>query len=411
MAENKKLKKDRINDIIEAIMKVGQGDFSVQVELSGKNDEIDSLAMGLNMMIDDIRETHEKLLFNNTILETQKETSIDGILVVDEQGKVISHNKRFAQIWSISDELLATKDDDKLLAFVLSQLQNADEFINKVRYLYDHKKEKSRDEILFKDGRLLDRYSAPLIFPNGDYFGRIWFFRDSTHRKRMEEQLVRQEKLAVLGQLAGGVGHELRNPLGVIKNSVYFLNLVLESKDPELLETLKILEKEVATSERIINSLLDFARAKPPLRRKVDIRQILPEILSRISVPENIQVEYPVVKSLPRVMADPDQLNQVFGNIILNAVQAMPQGGQLMIKSETREPGWVTVSIADTGIGIPEENIEKIFEPLFSSKAKGIGLGMAISKTFVESHGGSIEVQSKTGKGTTFTVKLPVTEK
>jgi len=411
MAENKKLKKDRIDDIIEAIMKVGQGEFSVQVELSGKNDDIDSLAMGLNMMIDDIRETHEKLLFNNTILETQKETSIDGILVVDEQGKVISHNKRFAQIWSIPDELLAAKDDDQLLAFVLSQLQNADEFINKVRYLYDQKKEKSRDEILFKDGRVIDRYSAPLIFPNGNYFGRIWFFRDITHRKRMEEQLVRQEKLAVLGQLAGGVGHELRNPLGVIKNSVYFLNMALESKDPELLETLKILEKEVATSERIINSLLDFARDKPPLRRKVDIRQILPGILSRISVPGNIQVEYPVVNSLPRVMADPDQLDQVFGNIILNAVQAMPQGGRLMIKSETREPGWVAVSITDTGVGIPEENIEKIFEPLFTSKAKGIGLGMAISKTFIESHCGSIEVQSKPGKGTTFTVKLPVIEK
>ena len=411
MAENKKLKKDRIDDIIEAIMKVGQGEFSVQVELSGKNDDIDSLAMGINMMIDDIRETHEKLLFNNTILETQKETSIDGILVVDEQGKVISHNKRFAQIWSIPDELLAIKDDDKLLAFVLSQLQNADEFIDKVRYLYDHKKEKSRDEILFKDGRVLDRYSAPLIFPNGDYFGRIWFFRDITDRKRMEEQLVRQEKLAVLGQLAGGVGHELRNPLGVIKNSVYFLNMALESKDPELLETLNIMEKEVATSERIINSLLDFARTKPPLRRKVDIPQILPGILSRISIPGNIQVEYPVVKSLPRVMADPDQLDQVFGNIILNAVQAMPQGGRLMIKSETREPGWVAVSIADTGVGIPEKDIENIFEPLFSSKAKGIGLGMAISKTFVESHGGSIEVQSKPGKGTTFTVKLPVMEK
>jgi PAS domain S-box-containing protein len=411
MAENEKLKKDRINDIIEAIVKVGQGDFSVQVELSGKNDDIDSLAMGLNMMIDDIRETHEKLLFNNTILETQKETSIDGILVVDDQGKVISHNKRFAQIWSISDELLATKDDDKLLAFVLSQLQNADEFINKVKYLYDHKKEKSRDEILFKDGRVLDRYSAPLIFPNGDYFGRIWFFRDITDRKRMEEQLVRQEKLAVLGQLAGGVGHELRNPLGVIKNSVYFLNMVLESQDPELKETLKILEKEVAISERIITSLLDFARAKPPLCRKVDIHQILREALSPVNVPENITVEYPVVKSLPRVLADPDQLDQVFKNIILNAVQAMPRGGRLMIKSETQEPGWVAVSIADTGVGILEENIEKIFEPLFTTKAKGIGLGMAISKTFVEGHGGSIEIQSEAGKGTTCTVKLPVLEK
>jgi signal transduction histidine kinase len=283
MAENEKLKKDRIDEIIEAVMKVGQGDFSVQIELSGKNDDIDSLAMGFNMMVDDIREA--------------------------------------------------------------------------------------------------------------------------------QEQLLRQEKLAVLGQLAGGVGHELRNPLGVIKNLVYFLNMALETQDPEIKRTLKLLEKEVATAERIINSLLDFARARPPLRRKVDIRKILSRVLSRIGIPENIKVEYPEVESLPRVLADPDQLDQVFGNIILNAFQAMPRGGQLMIKTETQEPGWVAVSIADTGVGIPGENIEKIFEPLFTGKAKGIGLGMAISKTFVESHGGSIKVQSQPGKGSTFTVKLPIGKK
>jgi len=283
MTENENLKKDRIDEIIEAVIKVARGDFSLQIEPSGHNDDIDSLAMGLNMMVDDIREA--------------------------------------------------------------------------------------------------------------------------------QEQLVRQEKLAVLGQLAGGVGHELRNPLGVIKNLVYFLNMALETQDPELKKTLKMLEKEVATAERIINSLLDFARAKPPLRRKVDIRQILPRVLSRISIPKNIKVEYPVKESLPRVQADPDQLDQVFGNIILNAFQAMPQGGQLMIKAETQEPGWVAVSFADTGVGIPGENIEKIFEPLFTSKAKGIGLGMAISKSFVEGHGGIINVHSQIGKGSTFTVKLPVLKK
>ncbi|MGD2089131.1 MAG: ATP-binding protein [Candidatus Aminicenantes bacterium] len=408
MVENEKLKKDRIDKIIEAIMKVGQGDFSVQIEISDKNDDIDSLAMGINMMIDNIREAHEKLSFNNTILETQLETSIDGILVVDDQGKVISHNKRFAQMWSISDELLATKDDDKLLSFVFSQLRDPDEFINKVRYLYSHREEKSRDEIPFKDGKVFDRYSAPLISPTGQYFGRIWFFRDITDWKRMQEQLLRQEKLAVLGQLAGGVGHELRNPLGVIKNAAYFLNIALESPDPEVKETLELLEKEVLNAERIISSLLDFARAKPPLRRKADIHQILREALSRVNVPENITVEYPLKESLPQVLADPGQLDQVFKNIILNAVQAMPEGGGLSFKIDVQEPDWISITITDTGMGIPGENIKKIFEPLFTGKAKGIGLGMAITKTFVEGHGGSIDVKSDPGKGSTFTIKLPI---
>jgi PAS domain S-box-containing protein len=247
-----------------------------------------------------------------------------------------------------------------------------------------------------------------------------------------QEQLVRKEKLAVLGQLAGGVGHELRNPLGAISNAVYFLNMVLEEPDPEIKETLEILEKEVKTCELTISSLLDFARTKPPVRRKVDVNDVVREALSRTAVPENVEVVSQLGEVLPAILADPHQIGQVFGNIALNAVQAMPEGGRLMIKtwadsdfgepfgyaqdrlsravepSEVASPEWVAVSFADTGVGIAEENLDKLFEPLFTTKAKGIGLGMAVTKTLVEGHGGAIEVQSELGKGSTFTVRLPI---
>jgi len=353
----------------------------------------------------------EEILFKNTLLETQKESSIDGILVVDGKKKVISYNKRFVEMWNIPDELLAAKDQKKLLVHALAQLEKPDEFKKKVEYLYAQKKEKSRDEIILKGGRVFDRYSTPLNSPTGKYFGRIWFFRDITERKMLEEKLMRQEKLAVLGQLAGGVGHELRNPLGAIKNSTYFLNMILENPEPEMKETLEILEKEVANSEKIITSLLDFALARPPLERKVNINDIIQKVLLGSNVPGNIQVESQIVKAIPTIMADPDQLVQVFGNIILNAIQAMPEGGLLSIKAKSPSPGRIAVSITDTGVGILEENLEKIFEPLFTTRAKGIGLGMAIAKTFVEGHGGSIQVQSEVGKGTTFTVKLPIGNK
>jgi len=111
---------------------------------------------------------------------------------------------------------------------------------------------------------------------------------------------------------------------------------------------------------------------------------------------------------LPIMLADPDQLAQVFGNIILNAVQAMSEGGRLVVKSEVCTPEWVAVSFADTGVGIPKENLDKLFEPLFTTKAKGVGLGLALTKTLVEGHGGSIEAESEVGVGTTFTVRLPV---
>jgi PAS domain S-box-containing protein len=246
---------------------------------------------------------------------------------------------------------------------------------------------------------------------HGKFNGVTVVSRDITERKELQERIVRQEKLAMLGQLAGGVGHELRNPLGAIKNAVYFLNMVLENPETEVKETLEILEKEVDTSERIINSLLDFARSKPPKQRDVDINQIIRDSLSHLKIPENIRVKNQIAKSLPTLPADADQLQQAFGNIMLNAVQAMPDGGRLTIKSKLASPEWVTVSFADTGIGIAKEDLGKIFEPLITGKARGIGLGMAITKTFVEGHGGSIEVKSEPGKGSTFTVKLPVLKK
>jgi len=176
-----------------------------------------------------------------------------------------------------------------------------------------------------------------------------------------QERLVRQEKLAVIGQLAGGVGHELRNPLGAIKNASYFLNMVLEKPEPKVKESLEILEKEVATSERIIGSLLDFARPKPPTRKQVDINDVVREALSRTLMPENVEVLSQLDERLASILADPDQLGQIFGNIILNAIQAMSEGGRLVVKSEIGNPEWVSVSFSDTGIGIPQETLERLF--------------------------------------------------
>ncbi len=222
-----------------------------------------------------------------------------------------------------------------------------------------------------------------------------------------QEQLIRDEKLAVLGQLASGVGHELRNPLGAIKNAGYFLKMALEKPEPEVKETLEILEREVVTSEKFISSLLDFARTKPPVRRKVNINDIVRDTLSGATLPENMRVIIRLDEWLPPILADPDQLSQVFANIILNATQAMPEGGRLVVTSESLDKNWVVVSVADTGVGIPEEDRQRLFEPLFTTKAKGIGLGLALAKNLVEAHEGTIEVQSEEGKGSTFTIRLP----
>ncbi len=228
-----------------------------------------------------------------------------------------------------------------------------------------------------------------------------------------QEQLVRREKLVVLGQLAGGVAHELRNPLGAIGNATYYLNMALETPEADVKETLEILEKEVETSEAIINSLLDFARTSPPLLYQVDINNLLQEAINRISAPAGVEVISRLDNTLPSIQADPNHLKPVFENLIRNAIQAMspPYGttkGRLVVKSALAEPGWVAVSFVDTGVGIPKENLEKVFEPLFTTRAKGIGLGLALAKSLIEGHGGTLKVESEEGRGSAFVITLPI---
>jgi signal transduction histidine kinase len=241
----------------------------------------------------------------------------------------------------------------------------------------------------------------------------VLIFRDITERREAEEALrkiekARQEKLVMLGQLAGGVGHELSNPLGAIKNATYFLKMALEETEPEIKETLDVLDKEINTSEVIINSLLGFARPKLPLFQKVNVNILIQEILTRTEVPENIKINRNLNENLPTISGDPDQISHVFRNIILNAVQAMGDGGQLTIKTNVLKSESVSVSIKDTGIGISKENMKNLFEPLFTTKAKGIGLGLAISIIMVENHGGTIKAESELGKGSIFAIELPI---
>jgi signal transduction histidine kinase len=198
-----------------------------------------------------------------------------------------------------------------------------------------------------------------------------------------QEELVRQERLATLGQLAAGMSHELRNPLGVIRNSVYYLNMVLP-EEQRIRKHLSILDREVSSATRIISGLLDFSRVRPPT-------QVLTEL------------------HLPLLAVDPDQVRLILGNLISNAIQAMPDGGVLAIEV-VRADGGVAVVVVDTGDGIAGEHLEKIFEPLFTTKARGIGLGLDLVRRLAESNGASIAVESTPKQGSRFTVRFRDTQ-
>lgn len=233
------------------------------------------------------------------------------------------------------------------------------------------------------------------------------FIRMKEDLQEAQEKLIRSEKLAIVGQLASSVGHDLRNPLGVIKNSIYYLNMKLKGGDEKIKKHLNILESEINRSSQIINDLLDFSRKGLLSLEKADINSTIHEELDRMNLPENITVEIRMDENLPEIFIDPIQIKRIFSNIFINAVQAMPEGGRLTINTRVQDE-FAEISFTDTGEGIVKENIKKIFDPLFTTKAKGIGLGLAIANSIVERHNGKVEVVSRVGEGTTFTVKLPV---
>jgi len=224
--------------------------------------------------------------------------------------------------------------------------------------------------------------------------------------KEAHEALVRKEKLAVLGQWSSSIGHELRNPLGAIKNACYFLNMKMKTiEDEAVKDNIRIMNQEINTAGEIISDLSDFARIKLPVRREADINQLVTETLSRAEIPENITASTDFAVDMAPVSVDPVQIGQVFLNLIDNAVQAMGAGGALKISTRIKDEATEAI-FADEGCGIPTNNLEKIFEPLFTTKTKGIGLGLALIRTLVEGHGGRIEVESEEGKGSTFTVRF-----
>jgi len=246
-----------------------------------------------------------------------------------------------------------------------------------------------------------------------------------------QEELVRKEKLAILGQLSSSVGHELRNPLGVMSNAVYFLKMVNVDADETTREYLDIINHEINLSQRIITDLLDFARTKTPHKRSVMVRELIEESLKRCSFPENVEIKSNIPDSLPPLNVDPLQMGQVYQNIITNGIQAMPNGGAMRIAAryvqgsrlrvqgseKDNEPGtlnvdpyrdFIEISIADSGEGILPENMKKLFQPLYTTKAKGIGLGLTVCRNLTEANGGRIAVDSELGKGATFTMIFPV---
>ena len=227
---------------------------------------------------------------------------------------------------------------------------------------------------------------------------------------KTEAQLIRSEKLAALGQLAAGIAHEIRNPLTSINILIHSLTENVPSGIPQK-EDLKVIEEEIHRINEIVDQFLRFAKPAPPLLKKADVISIFEETLQllRPQIEKQGIVIQKEFQPLPPILMDREQMKQVILNLLLNAVQAMPKGGHLSVKGHIpKGDRWIKLSIQDSGVGISGEDINKLFDPFFSAKEGGMGLGLSIAHRIIDQHHGKIEVESSPGEGTLFTVWLPI---
>jgi two-component system, LuxR family, sensor kinase FixL len=227
----------------------------------------------------------------------------------------------------------------------------------------------------------------------------------TTELHETQAELVRAEKLSTLGQVSGGIAHEIRNPLNAIKTSAYYLLNAKSLSPKKMQEHLQRIDKQVTLIDNVIAALTDIARLPEPKQSDCDLHEIVMSALENVSITPTITIVDRVDRDLPKVRVDANQIRIVFRNLLKNARDAMKEGGTITLRSEHNGQE-VTLHVIDTGTGIAQEHFQHITEPLYSTKARGMGLGLAISKAILDKNHGRLEVESESGKGATFSVIL-----
>lgn len=399
-----------VGSLVTAAQTLQSGNLDYRIEDKILKDEFLTMAEAFNNMASSLQEEQKKFESVNQLYQTLFETAGDSIMItsLDEgnDAQVLSANKAAANLYGYSKEELLGMDVSRLIPGGRDEF-----FLAQMRTVLSGEWTHERVPRLKKDGSqiIVDLSMGLLRLADKRYL--ITFCRDITEQLKSEEQFQRANQMALVGQMAAGLAHEIKNPLAGIKVSLDVLadELDLHEEDKELFARII---NEINRMEKLLKSLLSYARPPEPQFDQIDINPLLENSLKNAAVATasktdiRINIERDFAADLPRVEVDSAQIQQVFLNILLNAVDAMETDGTISAMTRMRDQDTISIEITDTGKGISEAALEKIFNPFFTTKSKGTGLGLSICKRLVEQNGGSIEVFSKPDSGTSFIINL-----
>ncbi len=408
-----------LKDLVKATMAVSEGKHDVDLDIH-TGDEIEDLAITFKGMAQRLKEQWQALEAHLKEIQELKHFSdlvilsiTNGLMTLDEQGRIVTFNREAEKILAMdSGEIIGrTPDDvwggDSGIA-VLSQNGLSGRGMVSGRELR---------MTIQNSEHILELTTAPVAEEKGPHMGLLVLFEDLTERKSLEERVRRTDRLAAMGTLAAGLAHEIKNPLTAVRAFVQMLPDKY-SRDEFRDKFNRIVPKELDRVNVLLEDLLDLVR-KPRLRiYPIKVFGAIDHVLETLE-PEaekrGVVISCSGREDGLKVLADESYLIRAVHNIILNAIQAMPGGGEVTIEAKPAflpgHAGAVDISVTDTGPGIPSDQVDDIFNPFFTSKEKGTGLGLAVTNKVIEDQGGAVTVRSERGQGTTFTISLPAPEK
>lgn len=373
---------------------------------------------------------------SNSILKAQQEASLDGILITDRSRQVFAYNNKFLDLWSIPESIIKIYDDKELLKYILPNVIDGEEFINRVEEVYSSDLKSSYEKVQLRNGTFLDRYSAPILLSQGEAYGRVWYFRDITEKERMDEALRKsaEENAKLLretmkydelkSEFFSNISHELRTPLNVILASIQLSELSTKGDSEKSIDrwnkSTKTIKQNCLRLLRLVNNLIDVTRIDAGFHelqlQPMNIINLIEDItlsVAEYAKGKGISTQFDTDIEEKVIYIDPDKIERIMLNLLSNAIKFTESNGNIFVNIYDKEDS-IVISVQDSAIGIAVDKQEIIFqrfrqvEQTLTRKYEGSGIGLSLVQSLVEMHGGKVHVKSEVGVGSEFVIELPV---